>query len=221
MCGPAARRSSMSCANFLPDPHSGSRSLRTDGAYALKSTSSQVISASALTCSECLRTYVGATLMRPGVFEKVYSSLDRVFVHASTFMGNALACAAANSSLDLFETEPRVQQVADIAAGLTSSSPAQLRTFNGALYFTAFESSTGRELWRLKSEGDIPVPTPFMAHGLIYVANAHGGKAPLYAIRPEASGDITPAPGSRSSAGVAWSDERNGHIYRRRWCTET
>jgi outer membrane protein assembly factor BamB len=49
-----------------------------------------------------------------------------------------------------------------------------------------------------------------MAHGLIYVANAHGGKAPLYAIRPDASGDITPAAGSRVSAGVAWSEERNG-----------
>jgi outer membrane protein assembly factor BamB len=49
-----------------------------------------------------------------------------------------------------------------------------------------------------------------MAHGLIYVANAHGGKSPLYAIRPEASGDITPAPGSGVSAGLAWSEERNG-----------
>jgi outer membrane protein assembly factor BamB len=49
-----------------------------------------------------------------------------------------------------------------------------------------------------------------MAHGLIFVANAHGGKAPLYAIRPEASGDVTPEPGSRVSPGLAWSEERNG-----------
>jgi outer membrane protein assembly factor BamB len=81
---------------------------------------------------------------------------------------------------------------------------------NGYPYIAGYEWKTGRELWRLKSEGDIPVPTPFMAHGLIYVANAHGGKAPLYAIRPEARGDITPAPGSRVSAGLAWSEERNG-----------
>jgi outer membrane protein assembly factor BamB len=73
-----------------------------------------------------------------------------------------------------------------------------------------YDFKTGKELWRLKSEGDIPVPTPFMAHGLIYVANAHGGKSPLYAIRPEASGDVTPELGSRVSAGLAWSEERNG-----------
>ena len=81
---------------------------------------------------------------------------------------------------------------------------------NGYPYIAGYDFKTGKELWRLKSEGDIPVPTPFMANGLIYVANAHGGKAPLYAIRPDASGDITPLAGSRVSAGLAWSDERNG-----------
>jgi outer membrane protein assembly factor BamB len=81
---------------------------------------------------------------------------------------------------------------------------------NGYPYIVGYDFKTGKELWRLKSEGDIPVPTPFMAHGLIYVANAHGGKSPLYAIRPEASGDVTPEPGSRVSPGLAWSEERNG-----------
>jgi adenosylmethionine-8-amino-7-oxononanoate aminotransferase len=33
-------------------------------------------------------------------------------------MANALACAAANASLDLFETEPRLRQVAAIAQAL-------------------------------------------------------------------------------------------------------
>jgi adenosylmethionine-8-amino-7-oxononanoate aminotransferase len=33
-------------------------------------------------------------------------------------MANALGCAAANASLDLFEREPRLRQVADIAAAM-------------------------------------------------------------------------------------------------------
>jgi len=48
---------------------------------------------------------VGATLMRPGVFEKVYSSIDRVFVHASTFMGNALAMTAGLAALTVIDDE--------------------------------------------------------------------------------------------------------------------
>ncbi|MDZ4799347.1 MAG: PQQ-binding-like beta-propeller repeat protein [Bryobacteraceae bacterium] len=81
---------------------------------------------------------------------------------------------------------------------------------NGYPWIVSYDLKTGKELWRLQSEGDIPVPTPFMAQGMIFVANAHGKKSPLYAIRPEATGDITPAAGSRVSSGLVWSEERNG-----------
>jgi adenosylmethionine-8-amino-7-oxononanoate aminotransferase len=40
----------------------------------------------------------------------------KAFMHGPTYMGNALACAAANASLDLFEQEPRLDQVAAIEA---------------------------------------------------------------------------------------------------------
>ncbi|WP_298352122.1 adenosylmethionine--8-amino-7-oxononanoate transaminase [Rhodoblastus sp.] len=56
---------------------------------------------------------LAATLCRPHVFEAFLSDDPaRALMHGPTFMANPLACAAANASLDLFETEPRLEQVA-------------------------------------------------------------------------------------------------------------
>ncbi len=43
---------------------------------------------------------------------------NKALMHGPTYMGNPLACAAANASLDLFESEPRIAQVAAIEAYL-------------------------------------------------------------------------------------------------------
>lgn len=81
---------------------------------------------------------------------------------------------------------------------------------NGWPYVAGYDFETGAERWRLKSGGDNPIPTPFSAHGFIYVGSGHGGPAPIWVIRPEAAGDITPADGDSSSQFVAWSDQKSG-----------
>jgi adenosylmethionine-8-amino-7-oxononanoate aminotransferase len=62
---------------------------------------------------------LAATIASKNVFDAFWSDDPmHALMHGPTFMANALACAAANASLDLFEREPRLQQVADIADGL-------------------------------------------------------------------------------------------------------
>jgi ornithine--oxo-acid transaminase len=51
---------------------------------------------------------VGATMAKSWIFEKVYSSMDRVLVHDSTFGSNALAMAAGLASLAVIEDEQLV-----------------------------------------------------------------------------------------------------------------
>ena len=68
---------------------------------------------------------LAATIARQKIFEAFWSDdPEKALMHGPTFMGNPLACAAANASLDLFEREPRLGQVAEIsralAAGLES-----------------------------------------------------------------------------------------------------
>jgi adenosylmethionine---8-amino-7-oxononanoate aminotransferase len=62
---------------------------------------------------------LAATVASRKVFEAFWSDdPGHALMHGPTYMGNALACAAANASLDLFELEPRLRQVAGIAEGL-------------------------------------------------------------------------------------------------------
>lgn len=62
---------------------------------------------------------MAATVATDAIYETFYSDDPAdAFMHGPTFMGNPLACAAANASLDLFETEPRLEQVAAIEAVL-------------------------------------------------------------------------------------------------------
>jgi adenosylmethionine---8-amino-7-oxononanoate aminotransferase len=62
---------------------------------------------------------LAATVARKRIFDAFWSDDPmHALMHGPTFMGNALACAAANASLDLFEREPRLAQAAAIAAAL-------------------------------------------------------------------------------------------------------
>jgi adenosylmethionine-8-amino-7-oxononanoate aminotransferase len=58
---------------------------------------------------------LAATVARRPVFDTFWSDdSSKALMHGPTYMGNPLACAAANASLDLFELEPRLEQVANI-----------------------------------------------------------------------------------------------------------
>jgi len=82
---------------------------------------------------------------------------------------------------------------------------------NGYKHIGGYEIGTGKEIWRMRGGGDIPVPTPVVAGGLIYITNAHGRMAPIYAIRISASGDISLGEGESSNEHVAWSYKRGGN----------
>jgi ornithine--oxo-acid transaminase len=67
---------------------------------------------------------VGATLAKDWIFEKVYSSMDRVLVHDSTFGSNALAMAAGLASLAVVDDEGLVDNAARTGAALQAGLEA-------------------------------------------------------------------------------------------------
>jgi ornithine--oxo-acid transaminase len=61
---------------------------------------------------------VGATLASDGVFQKVYSSMDRVLVHDSTFGSNAQAMAAGLATLHVLDRDDVVKNARELGAQL-------------------------------------------------------------------------------------------------------
>lgn len=64
----------------------------------------------------------------------------------------------------------------------------------------------GKVLWELKGMTVNTVPTPFTAHGLVYISSGYpgGSPRPVYAVRPGAAGDITLKAGETSNQHVVW-----------------
>jgi adenosylmethionine-8-amino-7-oxononanoate aminotransferase len=76
---------------------------------------------------------LSAAIARQHVYAAFLSERhETALMHGPTYMGNPLACAAANASLDLFEREPRLAQVAAIETQMRTELEA-CRGFKGVI----------------------------------------------------------------------------------------
>ncbi|MFN0124433.1 MAG: PQQ-binding-like beta-propeller repeat protein [Blastocatellia bacterium] len=66
----------------------------------------------------------------------------------------------------------------------------------------------GKELWRMSGMSGSPIPMPFAYDGLLYLNGGRG--APLFAIKPGATGDISLKKDESANQYVAWSQPRAG-----------
>jgi outer membrane protein assembly factor BamB len=75
-----------------------------------------------------------------------------------------------------------------------------------------YDASTGKLLWECAGGSMITIPSPVAARGLIFISSGHNlfSRQPIVAVRPYASGNITPDKGKFSSQGVAWMHPRGG-----------
>ena len=79
-----------------------------------------------------------------------------------------------------------------------------------------YDFATGKRLWTLSGAGDAPVPTPVVAHGLVFLTSSHGPLSPAYAVRLSAEPDR----GGRviGTAGQKGEPRRRGDTEARFYC---
>lgn len=132
---------------------------------------------------------------------------DRVILQVDVQKDSFLGAFSLKDGRELWRT-PR-QDVPTWSTPAVHSAHGRTQVIvNGWKHIGGYDLATGRELWKMTGGGDIPVPTPVIADGLIYITNAHGMFAPIYAIRTDATGDITPKDGK--SDHIAWLQTREG-----------
>ena len=82
---------------------------------------------------------------------------------------------------------------------------------NGYYQMAGYDLKTGERLWHLNNGGDVPVPTPLFANGLIFLTNGHG-RSPMYAINPTATGDLTPSDDESENSGLVWQSSDGSYM---------
>jgi outer membrane protein assembly factor BamB len=134
----------------------------------------------------------------------------KVVVQCDVLTNSFLAAFALDDGRELWRT-PRRDVPTWSTPTIALSPPRDQILVNGWHHTAGYDFVTGRELWTLDGGGDIPVPTPIVAHGFVYLTSAHGAARPIRAIRLDATGNITPTDLAATNAAIAWVHPRRGN----------
>jgi outer membrane protein assembly factor BamB len=134
---------------------------------------------------------------------------DRVIIQVDVQKDSFVAALDLATGKEIWRTARKDVPTWSTPAVSTAGGVNQI-IVNGWKHIGGYDLNTGKELWRMEGGGDIPVPTPIASHGLIFITNSHGGKSPVYAVKPTAQGTITLEDAETSNAHIAWSAARDG-----------
>jgi outer membrane protein assembly factor BamB len=93
---------------------------------------------------------------------------------------------------------------------IVAETPKQI-IVNGWKHIGGYDFATGRELWKLREGGDIPVASPILWRDRVILTSGHGKYRPMRAVKLNASGDVTPPEMGATNESVVWSHPRKGN----------
>jgi outer membrane protein assembly factor BamB len=129
---------------------------------------------------------------------------DRVIVQCDVQKGSFLAALKLSDGTDVWRTAR-----SDVPTWSTPTVHAESSQVlvNGYRHLGGYDLKTGEVRWKIEGAGDIPVPTPIIGHGCVFMTSAHGSAAPIYAVRLGAKGTINK---DVADPNMLWSVKRNG-----------
>ena len=134
---------------------------------------------------------------------------DKIIVQCDVQKGSFLAALDPATGKDVWRTPRNDVPTWSTPTLCTLGGKPQI-ICNGWKHIGGYDLKTGKSLWKLTGGGDIPVPTPIVGQGLIFITNAHGRQAPIYAVRPSATGELILPPEGMGSLHFGWGILRGG-----------
>lgn len=134
---------------------------------------------------------------------------DLVLIQCDTQADSFILALDARTGKTVWKTERDELPSWGTPSVLTVSGGPQLVT-NASKFIRGYDPRTGKELWRLGGSSKITAPTPIAAGDVLIVASGRGPERPIFAVRPDARGDVTLAKDTTSNAAVAWSKTGRG-----------
>ena len=131
----------------------------------------------------------------------------RVYVQCDARNNSFVAALKLGTGKEIWRT-PREEDGTWSTPTVHKSRKRKQLIVNGYKHIGGYDLRNGKELWKLAGGGDIPVPTPVVAHDLIFINNAHGGLSPILAISIDAKGTL--ALNAEDSEYVVWSKRKGG-----------
>lgn len=134
----------------------------------------------------------------------------KVIVLADVQKSSFLACFDIKTGDEIWKTEREDVPTWGSPTVVNVENQTQILV-NGWHHTGAYDFVTGEEIWKLDGGGDIPTPTPIVAHGFAYFTSAHGNYRPIRAVRLSARGDITPENIEDINEHIAWVHPKMGN----------
>lgn len=134
---------------------------------------------------------------------------DRVIMQCDVLNQSFLALFDLKTGKEIWRTDRDEDASWGTPTIYTSKGNTQI-IVNGYKHIGGYDFKTGKESWKMRGGGDIPVPTPVIAHDLIFINSAHGKLSPIYVIKPNSEGEISLKDKETSNASIVWSVRRGG-----------
>jgi outer membrane protein assembly factor BamB len=134
---------------------------------------------------------------------------DTVVVQVDTYIHSSIAAFKVDSGEEVWRTV-REGEISTFGTPSIYSGPTGDEVVTNGTKMRSYDPATGRLLWQIGPNSEIPIPTPIVSGGLIFLTAGYPPLRPIYVVRPGHRGDLSLPKDQEKSDAIVWSANRGG-----------